>query len=271
MLKRIKITDNQKTSLNYLSEVFSNGTEFNFKPGINIMVGGNGCGKSTLMKLLYNYLLCSNSCSTQTPNVSDIHEIISDLFSNNTGKLFDGVVIEHDYQGVAFRLRPSIEVEGDRNVLSSLETFTSKYDQYHSSVGESMLNAMNTLFKVMFSKQVNYEFPIKAMLTLKDRLNETWKQKIAELLHYYKTNHVEITKEKFEYTVLMDEPDRNLDIDNITSVYNILSERKELTQIIAVVHNPILIYKLSKLDYINFIEVEPNYLYKVKNLIKAIK
>ena len=65
----------------------------------------------------------------------------------------------------------------------------------------------------------------------------------------------------------MDEPDRNLDIDNIQQVYGILSERKEHTQIIAIVHNPILIYKLSKLKDINFIQMERGYLNKIKNLI----
>lgn len=65
-----------------------------------------------------------------------------------------------------------------------------------------------------------------------------------------------------EYTVLMDEPDRNLDIDNIMQIYNVLSFHKPQTQIIAIVHNPALIYKLSKLDCVNFIEMTEGYLSK---------
>lgn len=61
----------------------------------------------------------------------------------------------------------------------------------------------------------------------------------------------------------MDEPDRNLDIDNIMQIYNVLSFHKLQTQIIAIVHNPALIYKLSKLDCVNFIEMTEGHLSKI--------
>lgn len=76
-----------------------------------------------------------------------------------------------------------------------------------------------------------------------------------------------VTNEDFEYTVLMDEPDRNLDIKNIMQVYEILSFHKPQTQIIAVVHNPALIYKLSKLDCVYFVEMTKGYLKKVIDFV----
>ena len=57
--------------------------------------------------------------------------------------------------------------------------------------------------------------------------------------------------------------DRNLDIDNIMDLYKVLSFHKPQTQIIAVIHNPALIYKLSKLDCVNFIEMTKGYLKKI--------
>lgn len=66
---------------------------------------------------------------------------------------------------------------------------------------------------------------------------------------------------------LKDEPDRNLDIDNIMQIYNVLSFHKPQTQIIAIVHNPALIYKLSKLDCVNFIETTEGYLKDITNFI----
>jgi ABC-type enterochelin transport system ATPase subunit len=75
-----------------------------------------------------------------------------------------------------------------------------------------------------------------------------------------------------EYTVLIDEPDRNLDIFHINEIFAILNTRKEKTQLISVIHNPILIYKLSKNKDINFIEMKDGYIDSVKseleNLIK---
>lgn len=83
------------------------------------------------------------------------------------------------------------------------------------------------------------------------------------LSKYYKDNHVVLMEKDFEYTILMDEPDRNLDVDNIMDLYNVLSFHKPQTQIIAVIHNPALIYKLSKLDCVNFIEMTKGYLKKI--------
>lgn len=80
---------------------------------------------------------------------------------------------------------------------------------------------------------------------------------------YYEDNHVVLMEKDFEYTILMDEPDRNLDIDNIMDLYKVLSFHKPQTQIIAVIHNPALIYKLSKLDCVNFIEMTKGYLKKI--------
>lgn len=65
--------------------------------------------------------------------------------------------------------------------------------------------------------------------------------------------------------------DRNLDIDNIMDLYKVLSFHKPQTQIIAVIHNPALIYKLSKLDHVNFIEMTKGYLKKVVSFMNKNK
>ena len=50
----------------------------------------------------------------------------------------------------------------------------------------------------------------------------------------------------------------------------VLSYQKEMTQLIRVIHNPILIYKLSKLDYINFIELTDGYLEEINNVFNKL-
>ena len=69
----------------------------------------------------------------------------------------------------------------------------------------------------------------------------------------------------------MDEPDRNLDIDNIDEVVGVLGTPKEMTQIIAAVHNPLIIGQLSKKSYINFIEMTPDYVSKVHDAIRKCR
>lgn len=73
------------------------------------------------------------------------------------------------------------------------------------------------------------------------------------------------------FTLLIDEPDRNLDIKNIKNLYPIFSNIREDTQIISVIHNPLLIYKLfKKCPYINFIETEKGYLQKIMEEIEFL-
>ena len=93
--------------------------------------------------------------------------------------------------------------------------------------------------------QKDYTFPITRSCRIQEKSNAFWIKRIDNLLKYYKRNRITLTESSFEYTVLMDEPDRNLDIDNIMQIYNVLSFHKPQTQIIAIIHNPALIYKLK--------------------------
>ena len=43
-----------------------------------------------------------------------------------------------------------------------------------------------------------------------------------------------------------------------------------MTQLICAIHNPILIYKLSKLEHINFIEMTAGYLKEIKNVFSKL-
>ena len=52
-------------------------------------------------------------------------------------------------------------------------------------------------------------------------------------------------------------------------IFQELGNDKPQTQLIAVIHNPVLIYKLSKLDYVNIIEMSKDYLNKVKQFIEG--
>lgn len=68
----------------------------------------------------------------------------------------------------------------------------------------------------------------------------------------------------------MDEPDRNLSLENVNQIKDILSYHKQHTQIIAVIHNPLLIYALAKEGGVNFIEMSEGYIEKVKKEINKI-
>lgn len=267
MITSITINDNKRTPFRYAPKIkaFKNGTEFVFKPGVNIIIGKNGSGKSTLLNMIKKYMLCENSMCSEVP-----HEALDfpDIFDDE-GQVLDGVSIKADYTGKVFALLQQSEMKND-DILSDFHNFNLYMNCMSSSFGEKGLHSINSLFDFIF-KQQDYAFPINSLIDYKKKSNKFWIERIDSLLRYYKDNHIVSTKENFEYTVLMDEPDRNLDIDNIMQIYEVLSFHKPQIQIIAVIHNPALIYKLSELDCANFIEISKGYLKKIGVFMKNIK
>lgn len=261
MITEINITDNTRIGRHYVKDLvtFQDGVSYKFKPGINVIVGKNGCGKSTLLNLIFEYTLCSRTMVSEVP---DCLLSINDLYDND-GNLYDGIEIHHDYKGGVFRYLPKDELLkfGNETIMDSIENisiFMSK-----GSTGENILEGLGMLFKKMFSGDT-YRFPIKELKIRSKEVNDVWKGRIESLLGYYEKNKVNLSPGEHEYTIIMDEPDRNLDIQNIQEIYQILSHRKQEIQIIAVVHNPLLIYKLSKIpETVNIIEMTPDYLQEI--------
>lgn len=263
MITSVKIKDNTKTPFEYASDIeaFENSREFIFKPGVNVIVGKNGSGKSTLLNIISMYALCEKSMCSEIPiEALDFPPIFDD-----DDKVLDGIDISSDYAGKVFRLLPSAEINRD-SVLKNISNLDLYVNNIRRSYGEKVVLSLESLFNLMFG-QKDYTFPIQDLVEYKKKSNAFWIKRIDSLLKYYKRNRITLAESSFEYTVLMDEPDRNLDIDNIMQIYNVLSFHKPQTQIIAIVHNPALIYKLSKLDCVNFIEMTEGYLKDVVNFI----
>lgn len=106
------------------------------------------------------------------------------------------------------------------DILNNINNLSLYMNGASRSSGEKNLHAMNSLFDFMFN-QDEYAFPIQKLMEFKKKSNEFWANRIDNLLKYYKDNRVVLMEKDFEYTILMDEPDRNLDIDNIIARRNI--------------------------------------------------
>lgn len=266
MIRSVTVRDARCAPYSYVADIpaLKEGTTIEFKPGINIIVGANGCGKSTLIKTIATYLLCGNGCMKTPTGYNAVGDAVNDRHlwdPTESEKLLDGVDVAHDYNGVAFILRNSYEMENG-DALRDMDSFVSAYKRRVSSMGENTMFSIQTLFDVMFAdKGVEYlAFPVANLKKIMDNAGDVWKERIRQLLQYYKRNQVtDLTPEDFQYTVLMDEPDRNLDIYNLDQVADILSQDKEMTQLIATVHNPLLIARLSQKPNVNIIEMTEGY------------
>ena len=256
MISEVIIKNSSKSPIRHLDSIdaLKSGTKITFTDGINIVVGKNGSGKSTLLELISQYCLCKDAIYSNLESTP--HHLFS-IVSKKKKDFLNGVDIKADYKDAIFRLRPKSDYGYDEQD-SSFEAFASYATSISSSVGEQTIIALNSLFKVMFSGEVK-PFPIKEIEAMIGNVNEVWESRFSDLLNYYKRNRIKSGK----VTCIMDEPDRNLDIDNLEHIYGILSYEHPQVQIIAVIHNPALIKKLSRLPYINFIELTEGYLNKV--------
>lgn len=259
MITKVTIRDNKRLTCQYAEglEAFANGKCFEFKKGVNIIIGKNGSGKSTLLKLISDMMLCSKSHCSMIPQ----YFLLGEPFGRD-GELMDGADISSDYAGVVYNLISTNEMTKD-DILGRASNAVLYMEEKKSSMGEKQNLLLGTLFSKAFSN-MDTQFPIKELKKMDNR------KQVRELLEYYRRNRVEMKREDFEFTFLLDEPDRNLDITNIDRVYDILSFHKEYTQLICVIHNPVLIYRLSKLDHINWIEMTEGYLDQVKEIFAGL-
>lgn len=252
MVERVLIRDNENAPLHYLSDLdaFKNGTEYKFKPGVNVLVGENGSGKTTLLKLIESYLLVGKTeCSLGMYN-----SVVRRLIGLKEA-VPDGIEVYADYDKNTFRLCHKAE-KNDDDTMSSFSAFGEFYMQMHSSTGEGVNIALHSLFEQMFNKDAKLKFDYSKV-----------GERYPSYDNYVNSHRVQNYD---EWTILLDEPDRNLDIENIGQIKGILSFHKPNTQVIAVIHNPLLIYSLAKKNDINFIELTPGYINRIRKQINDI-
>lgn len=271
MLQRVLIKDNTNLPLSYASdlETFRDGVEYKFKPGINIIVGPNGSGKSTLIRMLSMFFWCNTGMESNYEKGLGLNLNDCDRMFNEDESLRDGIVINHDYITKVFILKPYKDMKQEEDLLS-IESFSLMYHSKSSSVGEGTSLSLQSLFNLMFKEGQTYDFITKKLKEKIGYVGDYWRERYKKFLKYYEENRIIPGSSEKEITVLMDEPDRNLDIFKIDDLYEVLSFHKPQTQIIASIHNPLLIYKLSEVKDINFIELEENYLYKIRRTLKDI-
>ena len=90
------------------------------------------------------------------------------------------------------------------------------------------------------------------------------------MLKYYQDNAIRDSDRGKEWvTLLMDEPDAGMDINNVQETYSWLTSLPEGFQTIIVLHNIGMIHRLKAWGKANFVELSPGYVNTVEEFFRG--
>lgn len=265
MIEKVIITDRKNLWNFYMSEVLHE-AEYNFTPGVNIIVGENGCGKSTLFKAIYDYMLANNGIYSSVPD----RRLLFPRAKLLDGKVPNGMAVKADYKSRLYRLISFQDICAKQERLfdhdANLEMFA---NLQHTSKGEECHHGFYKMMDIMFRVGRDYDF-IKELTEKKKQLGNNIDGFCDKYIQYYKENQIPWNG---KVTMMLDEPDNNLDVINLKHLYDVLTFEHPEIQVIAIIHNVALIKKLLEakdkgIIDINFIEMTPGYLKTVKEFLK---
>jgi len=261
------------------------GKTFEFRVGLNVIVGANGCGKTSLLNVIRYLTMCDGTFSS---NIARGHSEWQ-MHRRNVyeGGYFQNVKLRADYKNSVWNLRKKGDVK-DYEWMSSTENFSDRMS--HKSDGESVKRSiMQMLAYMMYGYDKTMEKKIengvgcrsfsKSVLDELHNISEQYKKGGIEddkniwlaISNYYDENKVDFKG----ITMLLDEPDKGMDVDNVTDLYDWLvtdtTKGKGMYQTICVLHNIGMIHRLMREGVANFIELSEGYLEKVEGFFDDLK
>lgn len=264
MIHTLNITDIKKTKFNYLkSNNLLLKKPINFKKGLNIIIGENGSGKTTLIKMLTNYTFCWSGRTNLKLGIES-KDSVHQLFNYQSSDFYSGIVVKNDYRLKVFKTIQNSDIKHHEQ-LNNIDFFERAFTKDNQSDGENQLYSISKTIKEMFSNSVATNFDV-----LNKDVNDTWKNYCNIIKQYIKDNNINETEDNYAITLMMDEPDRNLDVNNIKQIHTILSNPKDNGQIIVTLHNPLLIYSLLKIPNVNIIELSKGYKNKIIKTVNEL-
>lgn len=263
------------------------GKTFKFTPGVNIIVGENGSGKTSLLNVLRTITHCKGRFGSSIRGYDYWELHLHNLYESGYWHLAE---VKSPYRRATINLRKGNDIEKG-NEMSDGSAFTQSIFGSRRSNGEQGRDSLNMMTAYLlkgdsaFYKENSIENEKKyEHLSFKkmvldviekkmENCNNYYKKIFSTLLDYYKHNTLkgeenEASKKSEDLTILMDEPDAGLDIDNVKEVYKFITEIPAGYQIIVVLHNVGMIHKLKEWGKANFIELTEGYVDKVEDFFE---
>jgi len=251
MIRKLTVTDPDNLPVEWWPKVegLKDLRELEFTDGVNVLWGPNGCGKSSILKLIARYMHCEQGgYSVVTGN--SFRKVVT---WETSSKFKDGADIEHDGQSV-FMIDPQHAI--------GLEYGGSQFD--YDFVFQGCANARH-------DRSLGQTTDMRIGMVLKRALDE----KIMTI-EYKAAVHTDAQRAAFEFlqprfegehkpTLLLDEPDTGLDLDMKYRLWiPALGSLRKQFQIIIATHNPLAMRKALGA---NVIDLKPGFYKECRNLV----
>jgi predicted ATPase len=233
MIHSFDIKDPAKTHIPWLAKVpaLAKPRTFEFGPGLNVLWGPNGSGKTTVVKALARLFHCEQG---GVPFVTETS--LQELFYGPRSRikepsdLLEGMVLQHDGQGVRYF---------DPSVATGLAAGGAAFDwdfgteglsnvMFKGSAGQTTMFRFDSLLKAMRFGQV----PEVKYKVHEDRVNDVW----AGYLRVAK-KFLDGSGEKGLLTILLDEPERSFDLPTQVAIWRYIRSYAAKFQIIVASHS----------------------------------
>lgn len=268
MIKSVEINykgEDTNTKYFYLREDWLTGKKrkilpekIEFKTGLNIVIGANGSGKSSLLDIITDYTLARGLRSQWS-----FWEDLRPFYPNCNGfdhiyEPQDMVKIVNDYTAPVHRMDDlSVKTKRDNGQIKTFADFGRFMTENKMSKGQQLMNTLKE--SIMEANAKMEEYSINSLFFDTTDANDTWKTAVEKAKEAIYRFHDETLEKQMVF--MMDEPDAGLDIDNLAALRDFLIEASKTVQVIVVLHNALLIKSLA--DKANVIELSEGYLKKI--------
>ena len=241
MINHIKFQTGYATKLPNIAD-----KAFMFTPGINVLFGPNGCGKSTVLKTLAAYCGIKESGWSAFTDPLSLPNDSKEFFPGNYSIFAPGnCVADVGWDGT-----PTLFNAGD---IAADESW------FYKNVGKNKDNVFSESEQMlaMINKPSSGEYRAYQINKI---LNMIATNAPAAMVgdpqrHVGEAMYISSLPRNGKKTILFDEPERSLSLPKQLALFNALDGFTENYQLIISTHSPLILFKSN----INIIDVEPGY------------